>query len=432
MNNWKILLVDDEEDIHILTKIILKDIAFQNKNVKLISAYSAKQAKKILEKEPDIALAIVDIVMETESAGLELVRYIRETLKNDIMRIVIRTGQPGYAPPREVILKYDINDYREKSELSSNGLFTMIIARLREYAELKNLYEQRKLLERFSMLNPEDINSVNQLREKIENILNMPVKIIKSDFNVKNFVKISWIGKNKVIFNIKDENYIIDFATSPKNKGLISLVLEKLILDIENNMLYKEKIDTLYQIIYVLSEITETRSLETGEHVKRVSNITQMIAKNVFKDEEYVNLLSIAAMLHDIGKIGIPDKILNKPEKLSDSEWEIMKTHTEIGYNILKSVNSPLFNIAANIALYHHENWDGSGYPKGLKWGNIPIEARIVSIADVYDALSNDRIYRKAWPKDKVLRYIKENAGKKFDPRLVEIFFDEIGKFLHP
>jgi HD-GYP domain-containing protein (c-di-GMP phosphodiesterase class II) len=138
-------------------------------------------------------------------------------------------------------------------------------------------------------------------------------------------------------------------------------------------------------------------------------------------------------MLHDIGKIGIPDAILNKPTKLEDNEWEVMKQHTIIGYKILSTVDNPLFKMASNIALYHHENWDGSGYPKGLKGEEIPLEARIVALVDVYDALSTDRVYRKAWSEEKVLKYIKELNGKKFDPNIVEIFlnnYDEIKKFL--
>jgi len=115
---------------------------------------------------------------------------------------------------------------------------------------------------------------------------------------------------------------------------------------------------------------------------------------------------------------------LNKPGKLSDEEFKIMKRHTTIGYEILSTVDHPLFKLAANIALYHHENWDGTGYPKGLKEEQIPLEGRIVSIIDVYDALFSDRVYRPAWSEDNVIRYIKENCGKKFDPRVCEVFFE--------
>ncbi|OOC46700.1 HD domain-containing phosphohydrolase [Thermosipho sp. 1223] len=424
MDEWKVLLVDDEEDIHALTSIILKDIKFKNKRIKLLSAYSAKQAKELLIKEKDISLSIIDIVMENENSGLELVKFIRETLNNQIMRIVIRTGQPGYAPPRDIILKYNINDYREKSELSSNGLFTMVIARLREYSEIKKLYSQKNLLEKFDTIDSSKIVSINDLKRILEDTLNTSVVITKAETgkDIKN--KIYWKDNNEILFKINKKSYTINFSKNMDNRDLFTIAFEKLILDLENNILYKERINSLYQLIYILSEITETRSLETGEHVKRVSTITKLISEKILDNKEHIETVSLASMLHDIGKIAIPDKILNKPNKLSDEEWKIMKTHTEIGYKILNSVENSLFKIAANIALYHHENWDGSGYPKGLKNSEIPIEAQIVSIADVYDALSNDRIYRKAWPKEKVLKYIKENSGKKFNPKLVKIFFD--------
>ncbi|ANQ53972.1 phosphohydrolase [Thermosipho sp. 1063] len=424
MDEWKVLLVDDEEDIHALTSIILKDIKFKNKRIKLLSAYSAKQAKELLIKEKDVSLSIIDIVMENENSGLELVKFIRETLNNQIMRIVIRTGQPGYAPPRDIILKYNINDYREKSELSSNGLFTMVIARLREYSEIKKLYSQKNLLEKFDTIDSSKIVSINDLKRILEDTLNTSVVITKAetDKDIKN--KIYWKDNNKILFKINKRSYTINFSNNMDNRDLFTIAFEKLILDLENNILYKERINSLYQLIYILSEITETRSLETGEHVKRVSTITKLISEKIFDNKEHIETVSLASMLHDIGKIAIPDKILNKPNKLSDEEWKIMKTHTEIGYKILNSVENSLFKIAANIALYHHENWDGSGYPKGLKNSEIPIESQIVSIADVYDALSNDRIYRKAWPKEKVFKYIKENSGKKFNPKLVKIFFD--------
>lgn len=135
-------------------------------------------------------------------------------------------------------------------------------------------------------------------------------------------------------------------------------------------------------------------------------------------------MFEIAAMLHDVGKIGIPDSILNKPGQLSKEEFEIMKTHTLIGYRILSTIDHPIFQLASTVALNHHENWDGSGYPNGLKGEEIPLEARIVSLIDVFDALLSDRVYRPAWKEEEVVKYIKENVGKKFDPKVVKVFFD--------
>jgi len=203
---------------------------------------------------------------------------------------------------------------------------------------------------------------------------------------------------------------------------ILDVFISEFVTRVENDVISKDLVESLYKVVYIISEVTEARSLETGEHVRRVGTATKILAEDLGINDEELPLLEIAAMLHDVGKIGIPDSILLKPSRLSDEEFEIMKQHTSIGYNILSTVDHPLFKMASLVALYHHENWDGSGYPKGLKGEDIPLYARIVGLMDVYDALLSDRIYRPAWDEENVLKYIKENVGRKFDPKIVEIF----------
>ncbi|MFN3327618.1 MAG: response regulator, partial [Fervidobacterium pennivorans] len=217
---WKILVVDDEPDVHAITSVVARDIEFEGKKVKLYSAFSSEEARKILQEVPDIALAIIDVVMEKDMAGLELVRYIREELKNPYIRLVIRTGQPGSAPPREIVLKYDINDYREKAELSSNGLFTMIIARLREYRDIVELETQKRLLERSSFYSSVVLNSniqdfeetLTEALDSFSKILGLTVKVeklgeIKEDkFNESlPSVNLSWREDKSVEFSLRKE-----------------------------------------------------------------------------------------------------------------------------------------------------------------------------------------------------------------------------------
>lgn len=145
-NYWKVLIIDDEKDIHSVTKFALDDYIFENKKLKFISAYNAKEAREILEKEDDIAMTLLDIVMEEDDAGLKLVKYIRDELKNRFLRIILRTGQPGIVPENEIVLKYDINDYKSKTELTDKKLFTVVTTALRSYQDLIKIVEQEKLL----------------------------------------------------------------------------------------------------------------------------------------------------------------------------------------------------------------------------------------------------------------------------------------------
>ncbi len=200
------------------------------------------------------------------------------------------------------------------------------------------------------------------------------------------------------------------------------------ITDIEK--LHKELEDTQRELIYRLGEVGETRSKETGNHVKRVANYSKLLAKHYGLSKEEENHLFSASPMHDIGKVGIPDNVLNKPGKLDEKEWEIMRTHSEIGYEILKNSARPILKAAAIVSYTHHEKWDGTGYPKGLKGEDIHIFGRITAIADVFDALGSDRVYKKAWPLEQILDYFKEQKGKHFDPTLVDIFLEKLDEFL--
>lgn len=184
------------------------------------------------------------------------------------------------------------------------------------------------------------------------------------------------------------------------------------------------------QVIHSLGHAAEYKDNETGLHVIRMSNYSKVIAQAIGLPEEECELLRTAAPMHDVGKIGIPDHILLKPGKLNDQEWKIMKRHPFIGYKIIGNQDSPLLALAASIAYTHHEKWNGKGYPRGLKSTNIPLEGRIVAIADVFDALTTARPYKKAWPIEKALDLIKNESGEHFDPRLVPLFLNHMDEIL--
>ncbi len=184
------------------------------------------------------------------------------------------------------------------------------------------------------------------------------------------------------------------------------------------------------EIIFTMGSIAESRSKETSEHIERVAKYTELIALELGLEPKEAKMLKLASPMHDIGKIAIPDYILNKPAKLTPEEFEIVKTHTIKGYEMLNLSERPLLKTAAIIALTHHEKYDGTGYPKGLKGEEIPLYGRITAIADVFDALAHERCYKKAWRVDKIVEYIKEERGKHFDPKLVDLFFENFDKIL--
>ncbi len=203
------------------------------------------------------------------------------------------------------------------------------------------------------------------------------------------------------------------------------------IVDISKiEQLNREIIETQKEIVYAMGEIGETRSRETGNHVRRVAEYSRIIAKKLGLPKEKAELLKQASPMHDIGKVGIPDNILKKPGKLTKDEFQIMKTHASIGFNLLNHSKREILKTAAIVACEHHEKWNGKGYPDGKKGEEIHIYGRITAVADVFDALGSDRIYKKAWELEKILDLFKEERGEHFDPTIVDILFDNLDKFL--
>lgn len=217
-----------------------------------------------------------------------------------------------------------------------------------------------------------------------------------------------WVNSTIVPIKDKQENIIEYMAIRSNVTSLFEL--------------HEEIEQTQKEIIYRMGEIGETRSNETGNHVKRVALYSKLLAELYSLDDAQCDLLFTASPMHDIGKVGIPDAILKKPAKLTDVEFEEMKKHAEIGYNILKCSHRKVLKAAAIISLQHHEKWNGKGYPQGLKGNDIHIFGRITALADVFDALSSERCYKKAWPDNEVFDYLEKEKGESFEPELVELF----------
>ncbi len=227
-------------------------------------------------------------------------------------------------------------------------------------------------------------------------------------------------------------SYFVDATVIPiaDSKGVVVEHLHLMCNITELVQLHVEIEKTQQEIICRMGEISESRSKETGNHIHRVAEYSRLLALKAGFEEKEANLIANASPMHDLGKVAIPDNVLLKPGKLDTGEWEIMRSHSTIGYTILSGSQRPLLNAAAVIAKEHHEKYDGSGYPDKIVGEDIHIYARIVAIADVFDALGADRVYKKAWELDKILELFKEEKGKHFDAKLVEIFLENIGEFL--
>lgn len=263
------------------------------------------------------------------------------------------------------------------------------------------------------------------------------------NFEILQKHKIAYIPlKSKLYFEelsyFKDKKYeIIAITTIILSSIVIFFIFRSYRFQLkinEKNKLIWELDESVYktqkEVIAVLGQIIENRSKETANHTSRVAKISRYLGELMGFDDEEANSIEIASPLHDVGKIGIPESILHKPGKLSSEEFEIIKTHSGIGYEILKAANIPILRISANIAHEHHERWDGLGYPKGKKEEEISIYARITTAADIFDALLSERSYKKPWHIDDVIKYFEEEKGKIFDPKIVDVFLENVDKII--
>ncbi|HPQ40087.1 MAG TPA: DUF3369 domain-containing protein [bacterium] len=481
---WKVVIADDEPEIHSVTRLVLDGFEFDERRLQFISTYSGADTCAIIQEHPDTALLLLDVVMESEDAGLKVVRFIREELDNPYVRIVLRTGQPGQAPERQVISAYDINDYKEKTELTSERLYTTVMSSLRTYRDLQMINRNRRSLERIVETSPR-ILSYYSLKELGAEVLNQLVGLLSIDNGVsehhESALLVIWdrsepfclagTGRfgNAMKQHLKDivdpDVYNRILNTMTRNEGwfennmycgsfrsangahhaiylefsrpleqqdheLIRLFATTAAAAFETLHLNKEIEATQKEIIDTLGEMVECRFREMGNHVRRVSEYAMLLASKCGLDPKDAEILKFASPMHDIGKIGIPDDILKKPGRLTFDEFEVMKRHTSIGYNILKGSEREILKAGAIIALQHHERWDGQGYPHGLKGEEIHILGRITRLVDVFDALSNKRVYKDAWPVNQIIRYLQDESGKQFDPALVQLFIMHIDEFL--
>jgi response regulator RpfG family c-di-GMP phosphodiesterase len=474
---WKVLVADDEPEVHDVTRLVLGSFRFADRRLEFFSAYSAAEARALLVRHPDIAVLLLDVVMESEQAGLGLVRSIREELGNPFVRIVLRTGQAGQAPEQEVIAAYDINDYKEKTELTASRLATTMYSALRAYRDMRAIEAHRIGLENV-IRGSAQIFARRNSREFANAVLDQLVKLVglergalyctvdrRRDTQPEHFRIAATSGDYRDLqhdnadealppaiaatlhnayrdkrHQFDSNHYVLHFIDShqtesllfvgetwnlsPLDYKLVELFCTNVSIAFDNLHLNDELLSSQLEMVYLLAGAAETRSQETATHVHRVGLLAEMLGQAMGLPPATSEILRYAAPLHDIGKIGIPDTILNKPGPHTPEEMVVMRTHADLGARLLGNSQRPVLRLASEIAASHHENWDGSGYPRGLSGEAIPIGGRITMVADVFDALGSKRCYKDPWTPDRIRAFMGEQRGTKFDPAVVDCLFE--------
>ena len=485
----KILIVDDEVDVHSVTRLALRNVGFKGRPLELMSAYSGAEAFDVLKQNNDIALVLLDVVMETEDAGLRLVGRIREELNNHLVRIVLRTGQPGQAPEQQVIIDYDINDYKAKTELTTQKLFTTVIASMRAYESLLMIERSRiglsKILEGAT-----NLYQIHSLREFASGVLNQISAILdvgadgvlcvvkggvlgdlpgptviaatgsyaslsESEFLPSDHALSAAIAKAfrekcsqyehpvDVLFIHTQQGHEFTISVTPPwplagiQRELLEVFCSRIAAAFDNLYLFGQLRKAQEATVVALADLAEFRDEGTGGHVRRVQMLTDAIARKllergIYKDEltpELLDMVGVASILHDVGKVSTPDHILLKPGKHTPEERTIMQNHATVGETILQHAAGMVdgrsyLTYGAEIAGSHHEHYDGNGYPRGLTGSNIPLAGRIVAVVDVFDALLHRRPYKEPWPFEEMMTYIRERRGTQFDPEIVDALSD--------
>ncbi|MFY7960929.1 MAG: DUF3369 domain-containing protein [Elsteraceae bacterium] len=474
---WRVILADDDKDVHAITDLALSDFTFEDRPLEILSAYSAAETVALLARNPDAAVLFLDVVMETDHAGLDAIHRIREELGIGNLRIVVRTGQAGRAPEREVIRRYDIHDYILKTDLRTTRLETVLFSCLRAYRDIIAIETSKKGLERII-----DASAAMFQRQSIPSFANGALEHLtaliggadEADRAAGARDALAAVGKRADQLSIvagtgrfagsvgeplfsalspdaaiqvqerlesdaagrSEDRYIgvIQGKSAPKvlivegkrsstglDDQLLRLFSRNIGIGLENLQMKEGLEEAQREIAYRLGGAVESRSKETANHIRRVAEMSALIGLCWGLSEQEATILKYAAPLHDVGKIGIPDHILNKPGKHTAEEWEIMKTHAHIGYELVYSPDLEILKVGGLIALEHHERWDGRGYPFGKAREEIGVHGRIVAAIDAFDALGSKRCYKNAWPLEQIVDLLRQERGAHFDPTVVDL-----------
>lgn len=488
---WKIVIADDDRDIHLTTRMVLNDFEFQGRGLEFLHAYDGDTACELIKANPDTAVLLLDVVMESTDAGLAAVRRIRDEFGNRMLRIILRTGQPGHAPEREVVLKYHINDYKSKLELTADKLYTSLVSALRSFEDLQAIESHRvglaKVLDAASSMDFRSQNLfVSGLLTQLGTLLgvgrqDLLLLIRRRHEDGRDVVMAAVSGRDPVIgAKIEDlldaealhylarvfssgaphvgEKHSIFLVPLPdlmdvavyiggtrkideSELALMNVFCRKIVLAYQNFEFVEHSRLDQYAEIALLATITGRAPFLTIPYIANYGRLSRDIAQHMIEKgglrtsySRFPELIERAAMFADIGNDGLPAGVLEKPAELAPSERATVRTHPERGHRLLQELHSTLavgrvIGLAREVALTHHERFDGTGYPFGLKGRNIPIAGRIVAVANSYTAMTSNRPWRVAFTHEQALAAMRAESGAAFDPDVIDALVAVIDAF---
>lgn len=475
---WKVLIADDEEEVHRVTKLALADFNHFGRPLSFLDAYTGREAVDLVSAHPDVALVLMDVVMESEHAGLNAVLAIRNDLRNRLTRIVIRTGQAGQAPEGLVVSHYDVNDYKEKTEVTARKLHTLVHSGLSLYRELSALtrYKEgleqligaaatlqaqrseecfaRSALQQLAVLlyagaarMPEDMLIAVRAPDRPSRVLaglgyyaGCGGRRVEDALNADTYAQVDAglqgralaFGQGHVVAAapVGGGELLLYIAGThppgPVDDAHLGLFCRNVATGYDNLRLQRELKQSQRSLVLLLATATEQRLQNGGGHGQRVARHARVLGELLGLPDEVLDSLPLAVALHDLGQLAIPEAILNKHDALSTDERALFETHTRWGCDLLASQDSELLQMAGLIAAQHHERWDGNGYPERLAGNDINLYARITAVADAWDELRHGPAPLTA---AEAAEQMERESGRRLDPQLVTLLLRNLDRF---
>jgi len=481
---WTVLVADEDPRIHQRIHQALGQRILLGRPLRVLSAFCGPQALSLLAQNQDTAVILLQADPEPDDGGLSIAAAIRRDKRNADLRLILRCEAAGSIPPPETLLELDVTDCRSSADLTSERVVLIFNAALDAFQSRRTISRGRlgllrladassqlvapQPLRKFAREVLRQLHAVLQLNTNplpfqgsgftateqdgefliwaatgcFDGMLGQPPEAALSGHLLKHlerarnertsfFAGSAYYGTYCTRSGVRHLLYLdAGRPLDQLDRELVSLFYGSVTQALENLNLHREIRETQEDVLTTLGGVIANRSGEAGSHGRRVSDMAGLLAHKAGLSRAEVKLLRLSAPMHDIGKIGIPDAILFKPERLSPEEFEKIRRHTDIGFDILKNSRREVMEAAVIAAQQHHERWDGRGYPRRLKGTEIHIFGRIIGLIDVFDALLHSRVYKHAWKLDKVLDYIRAERGRQFDPGLVDLLLAEIDAFM--